>query len=207
MVYRVTAKTEARRVNTRQGILDATRELVLSGGFAGVSMSAVALRAGVATGTLYRHFHSKGELCTELFRDASRDEVEQVRRSTRGEGNAAERLAQTTRLFAHRAFRGRHLAYALIAEPLDPVLEQERLDFRRAYAEVFCSLLEEGVASGDFAPLDPRIASTALVGLLAESLVGPLAPSSVLSQKDQQHLIDEICRFALRAAGCKRIPQ
>jgi len=171
-------------------------------------MGAVAAGARVATGTLYRHFRSKTELCTELFRDASQREVNRVKQATQGPGSAAEKLARTTRLFASRAIRGRHLSYALIAEPLDPALEQERLDFRHAYAEVFCTLLEEGVASGEFAPLDPHIGATALVGLLAETLVGPVAPSShTLNEQQQEQLINEISRFSLRAVGCKRIPE
>ncbi len=206
MAYRATARTEAHRVSTRQNILSAARGLVLAGGFTEVSMAAVAVRAGVATGTIYRHFSSKEALCAELFCAASKAEVDRVRRSVEGPGNASQRLADTARLFARRAIRGRHLAYALIAEPLDPALEQQRLDFRRAYATVFRSLLEEGVANKEFAPLDPHIAATALVGLLAESLVGPLAPSShALSGSGQQHLIEEISNFCLRAVACNRM--
>ena len=84
MAYRATAKTEAHRVNTRQRILEAAEQRVLVGGFAGVSMNAVATDAGVATGTLYRHFQNKAELCTELFRSASQREVDEVGRITRG---------------------------------------------------------------------------------------------------------------------------
>lgn len=207
MAYQATAKTEARRANIRQRILEAAQQRVLTGGFAGVSMSAVAADAGVATGTLYRHFHNKAELCTELFRNASQREVDEVRRTSRGPEGATERLLNTVRNFSSRAIRGRHLAYALIAEPLDPALEQERLNFRQAYAELFRTLLADGVARGDFDPMDTRIAATAFVGLMAESLVGPLAPTSQsLNTHQQRHLTEEICRLCLRAAGSKRTP-
>ncbi|MCK5361093.1 MAG: TetR/AcrR family transcriptional regulator [Gammaproteobacteria bacterium] len=205
MAYRATAKTEAHRLNTRQRILDAAKQRVLSGGFATVSMSAVAADACVATGSLYRHFHNKTALCTELFRTASQREVDEVRRTAQGPGNATGRLASTIRNFASRAIHGRHLAYALIAEPLDPALEQERLNFRRAYAELFQALLEEGESSGEFVAMDTAIAAAAIVGMLAESLVSPLAPTTQsLNPVQQKHLTEEICQLCLRAAGARR---
>jgi AcrR family transcriptional regulator len=168
-------------------------------------MRAVAADASVATGSLYRHFQNKTALCTELFRTASQREVDEVRRTAKGTGNVTERLASTVRNFASRAIRGRHLAYALIAEPLDPALEQERLNFRRAYAELFQGLLEEGVSNGEFVTMDTGIAAAAFVGLMAESLVGPLAPTTQnLNPSQQKHLTEEICQLCLRAAGSKR---
>jgi AcrR family transcriptional regulator len=168
-------------------------------------MSAVAADASVATGSLYRHFQNKTALCTELFRTASQREVDEVRRTAQGPGKATGRLASTVRNFASRAIRGRHLAYALIAEPLGPALEQERLNFRRAYAELFQALLEEGVSSGEFVAMDTGIAAAAIVGMLAESLVGPLAPTTQgFNPLQQKHLTEEICRLCLRAAGAGR---
>jgi hypothetical protein len=116
-----------------------------------------------------------------------------------------QRLTDATRNFADRAIRGRHLAYALIAEPLDPALERERLKFRQTYADVFQALLADGMAAGEFIDMDAQIAATALVGVLSESLVGPLAPASQkLSSSQQHHLTQEICRFCLRAIGGRR---
>ena len=206
MVYRTTEKTEAHRAKVRLRILDAAQARVLVGGFAYVSVSQVAADAGIATGTMYRHFKSKTELCTELFRSASQYEVDQVRKGIEGKGAPKLRLQQTTRMFASRAIKGRHLAYALIAEPLDPVLEHERLRFRQAYAEQFQKLVEEGIACGDFVLQNPAITATALVGVMAETLVGPLAPSSdTLSEQQQKILTHEISQFCLRAVGSQRI--
>lgn len=205
MAYRATEKTEAHRANIRHRILDAAQARMLIGGFARVSVSEVAADAGIATGTLYRHFKGKTELCTELFRSASQHEVDQVRAATEVEGTAGRRLQRAARMFATRAIKGRHRAYALIAESLDPALEQERLLFRRAYADVFQQLVQQGMTCGEFAPQDPAVTATALVGVMAETLVGPLAPSSGgLSEQQQQTLINEINQFCQRAVGSQR---
>jgi AcrR family transcriptional regulator len=44
---------------TRERLLHAARELIDEGGYGATSVLAIAERAGVATGTLYRHFPSK----------------------------------------------------------------------------------------------------------------------------------------------------
>src|SRR5919202_1839171 len=51
----------------------------------------------------------------------------------------------------------------------------ERLVFRRAYADLFASALREGVDRGELRPLDAELVAAAIVGALAEALVGPLA--------------------------------
>lgn len=206
MAYRSTEKTEAHRAKIRLRILDAAQARVLAGGFSNVSVNLVAADAGIATGTMYRHFKGKTELCTELFRSASQYEVDLVQKGVEGKGEPRLRLQHTTQMFVSRAVKGRHLAYALIAEPLDPALEHERLRFRQAYAELFQKLVEEGIAYGDFVLQNPAITATALVGVMAEALVGPLAPSSdALSEQQQKMLTSEISQFCLRAVGSQRI--
>jgi AcrR family transcriptional regulator len=53
---------------TRERLLTAARELIEEGGYGAASVLAIADRAGVAAGTLYRHFASKEELFVEVFR-------------------------------------------------------------------------------------------------------------------------------------------
>ena len=53
---------------TRDRLLAAAKELIEDGGYAAASVIAIAERAGVAAGTLYRHFASKEELFVEVFR-------------------------------------------------------------------------------------------------------------------------------------------
>ena len=53
---------------TRERLLAAAQELIEEGGYGAATVVAIADRAGVAAGTLYRHFTSKEELFVELFR-------------------------------------------------------------------------------------------------------------------------------------------
>jgi AcrR family transcriptional regulator len=179
MAYRPTESTEARKAATRERILTAALEQVASGGYASAGVQAVAARAGVAVGTVYRHFPSKADLSAEVFRRAAEPELAVVAEVTAPDGRtAAERCAAGAEAFSRRALAGPVLAYAQIAEPVDPAVEGERLRLRRGYRDVFASVLDDGVEDGELRPHDTATVAAALVGALGEALVGPLASGS-----------------------------
>jgi AcrR family transcriptional regulator len=176
MPYRPTERTEARRAATRERIVAAALDQVAGGGYASAGVQAVAARAGVAVGTLYRHFPSKGDLFAEAFRRASQRELDVVVQVSEADGRlVSERVAAAVEAFARRALAGPVLAYALLAEPVDPAVEAERLRFRIGYRDAFARVLEDGVRDGELRPHDTHTVAAALVGALGEALVGPLS--------------------------------
>lgn len=175
MPYRRTPRVEARLSASRERILSAALAIVAEHGYAGCSVAAVARRAGVATGSVYRHFPAKADLVAEVFRSASQREVDAVARAASLERGAAEAVAAVIETFAGRALRAPRMAYALLAEPVDPAVDAERLVFRRAYAEAIAGLIARGVAAGELPDQDVGVSAAALVGAIGEALVGPLA--------------------------------
>jgi AcrR family transcriptional regulator len=195
MAYRPTERTEARRLEVRERIVSAAVALVAQGGYRAASVSAVAERAGVATGSVYRHFPSKAGLFAEVFRRASQREVDAVRAAAAGSESAVERLATAIETFARRALRGRRLAWALLAEPVDPAVEAERLRFRQAYRDAFAGLLVDGIAAGEFPEQRVEVVAAALVGAIGEALVGPLSPAG--GDVDDGAVIDALIAFCI----------
>src|SRR3981189_812946 len=137
MVYRRTESAPQRLADKRARILKAARDLVADGGWPAAQVDHVAVKAGVATGTVYRYFPSKAELCAEIVATVSAREVEIVKAGAAADGSPVEKLQAAVRTFASRALRGRRLAYALIAEPVDPEVETVRLDYRAQLAHRF----------------------------------------------------------------------
>lgn len=175
MAYRRTEQTEARRAAARTRITEAAHDRVAEAGYASASVQAVAAGAGVAVGTVYRHFPSKADLFAEVFRTAAQRELDVVAAATAADGrSAAERVAAGAEAFCRRALAAPVLAYGQIAEPVDPAVESERLRLRHGYRDVFCLVLEDGVRSGELSPHDTATVAAALVGALGEALVGPL---------------------------------
>jgi AcrR family transcriptional regulator len=200
VVYRQTENATKRLADKRARILTAARDLVADGGWPAAQVDHVAAKAGVATGSVYSHWSSKAELCAEIVATVSAREVGIVKAVADADGSPVERLEAAIRTFAGRALRGRRLAYALIAEPVDPEVETVRLDYRAQLARCFEGILREGIMRGVFPRLDPAVAAACIVGAFMEALVGPLAPAKGTGPRADRHLIEQITQFCLRAS-------
>src|SRR5438045_5025240 len=117
MPYRPTERTEARKAEIRERIVAAAIDQLADGGYASASVQAVAARAGVATGSVYRHFPSKGELFAEVFRRASQRELDVMHEIAESEPErpARERIAAALEAFARRELAEPTRAWALLA--------------------------------------------------------------------------------------------
>jgi AcrR family transcriptional regulator len=206
MAYRRTEHVEARLADNRARIVHAARRMVGEDGFRSAQVAAIAAAAGVATGTVYLYFPSKAHLFAEVLRDVCQRELDVVADIGASGGGAGERLAAGVRAFASRALRARRLAYAIIAEPADPLVDEIRLDYRRAQGRLFAAVIADGVASGEFPAQDPQASAACLVGAFLEGLVGPLAPGATDSRESAARLVDRIVAFALRGVGAAAAP-
>lgn len=205
MAYRRTERVEERLQDKRDRILQAVRAVVGEVGFHGAQVATVAESAGVATGTVYRHFPSKGELFAEALALNAQHEVDVVAAVAQADGAPSARLADALRVFARRAVRARRLAWAMIAEPAEPEVDAARLTYRRAFSDVFERLIREGIAQGEFPPQNAQASAACLMGALSEGLIGPLAPEAG-SLPDTRALIEQITAFCLQAVSARHYP-
>jgi len=194
--YRRTPGIQARLDAQRATIVAAAGALLAEQGYAACSVAAVAARAGVAAGTVYRHFDGKAQLVAELFKVVAGREVDAVRAAVAATTGVTSQAAAVIETFAGRALKAPRLAYALLAEPVDPVLDALRLEFRTAFRDVIAEVVADGLASGDLPPQNAAVVAAALVGAIGEALVGPLA-TGIEDPDTVPTLID----FAVRALG------
>ncbi len=177
MPYRKTDNVAARLTDNRKRILAAARGLVAEGGWPEAQVSRVAAAAGLATGTVYRYFPSKADLFVEVLSTVSQREVDVMDAIANGSEPPVQRLYSAVTAFVERAMRNRRLAYALIAEPCDPEIDQARLTYRHAISEAIMRIVRDGQEAGAFrADIDASIAATVIVGGFMEGLIGPLSP-------------------------------
>jgi len=184
---------------TRERLIHAARKLLEDGGYAAASVQAIAERAGLAAGAMYRHFPSKAELFVEVFRDAAKRDLVAMGQAA-ADGGAIERLEAVVATFARRALRRRRLAWALVYEPVDPLVDAERLVYRREYCRHMAALLRAGIAAGEIPDQNAELSAAAVVGAIAESLVGPLSPVAGQIGSDED-LIATLVRFCRRSVG------
>jgi AcrR family transcriptional regulator len=197
--YRRTPQVQARLDAQRAAILFAAAELLAERGYAGCSVAAVADKAGVATGSVYKHFPGKAELVVELFRGVVNREVEAVTEAAELPGDPAERVVAVFETFAIRALKAPRRAYALLAEPVDAPVEAERIVFRRVFRDVAAKHIREGVSRGLLPPQDAVLTAAAIVGAVTEVLIGPLTT-------DNTDAVAGLRTFILRALGCAGHP-
>ncbi|MDK0517929.1 TetR/AcrR family transcriptional regulator [Streptomyces sp. ML-6] len=201
MAYRPTARTEATRLAHRERLLDAARQLLAEGGYAAASVSALARRADVSTGSVYNHFASKQELLAAVFRHVAGHELDAVRKAVRAREGVAEQLRALVEVFSYRALRAPRTAWALLAEPVDPLVEEERLTYRRGYHDLAETIIVAGVDSGELPPQDARLSAAAVIGAVGEALIGPLSPVGV--RTDPAPVVEGITMLCLRAVGAR----
>ena len=203
MSYRPTEKTEARKKAQHNLLLSSALALVSEGGFQNLTVASVAEKADVAIGTVYKYFESKAALCIEVFHRNTEKEIHQMLEVTcpeSSESTCRQRLLDAIARFSDRAFAKHRLAYALIAEPVDSIIEHERLRYRQSFAEIFELLITEGITNGEFCRQDVKVTASALVGALAETLVGSIGSHTPESLGlDQAKLVKNLQDFCLRA--------
>src|SRR5690349_14698944 len=184
MPYRRTENVARRLAEREQTILGAAHSIVGEKGMGAVQIAAVAQRADIAAGTIYRYFPSKNDLVGEVIAAAALRELVAMHAA----GVAA---------FAARALHDRRLAWAIMAEPIDPDIDALRLNFRRAIAAELEMRISTAIADGHLPEQDVRVAALAMIGALLEGLLGPLAPQA----ENAREAVQAMTLFALRALG------
>lgn len=190
---------ESRLAERRAKILGAARKIVADAGYSAASVPAIAKRAGVSTGLIYNYFDSKAVLFDEVFRSATEHEIEACQAAARKPGTARDRIGHVIETFARRALASPRLAWALLAEPVETEVEQDRLRFREPYRRIFAGLVEKGIDNGEFADQDADVVASAMVGGIVEALIGPL--SETAETGDDDRLIRALVGFCTNALG------
>jgi AcrR family transcriptional regulator len=200
MAYRRTERVIARLAARQEAIIAAALALAGEKGMAAVQIAAVAERAGIAAGTVYRYFASKDDLVSAVVVVISEREIAAIRSAAAAAPGPLSALATAILTFAMRVLRERRLSFAMLAGPAEGDAAADRLAFRRRLAEEFAACIRAAIEAGHLPAQDAGFAAAAVIGALVEGLVGPLsaapeAPDAQLSAAQGLTL------FALRGLG------
>jgi AcrR family transcriptional regulator len=131
---------------TRQRLLRAALELYTTVGFRATTTPAIAARAGVAEGTIYRHFSGKEHLLNEVFRGAQRWGATIVR-ETEGEG-APTRLDRIARTLFDTAARDAALTRMLLRHRDEQHLDEKSREAEREFRDALQHVVAGGRSDG-----------------------------------------------------------
>ncbi|HXZ21202.1 MAG TPA: TetR/AcrR family transcriptional regulator [Pseudolabrys sp.] len=201
MPYRRTENVVRRLAEREQTILDAAQSIAAEGGMGAVQIAAVAQRADIAAGTVYRYFPSKTDLIADVISVAAERELAAMRAAADTAPGPLSALAACIATFAARALHERRFAWAVIAEPVDANIDGLRLAFRRRLATELETRIRTALAGDHLPDQDARISAPAIVGALMEGLLGPLAPRVPADPGAVREAVQTITLLALRALG------
>lgn len=152
---------------TRQSLTEAAFALFLERGFAATRLEDVALRAGVAKGTVVVHFPTKDALFTGVIAHYLEPAVARAESLREAPGAPRARLVALARSI-HGELRDAHLG----ALPKLIVAEVGNFpELARHFHENVCRrsravavmLIGQGIAAGEFRPVDPELAARLLL--------------------------------------------
>jgi AcrR family transcriptional regulator len=198
MPYRRTENVNRRLAARHDAIIAAARAAAGEGGMAAVQIVPVAERAGIAAGTVYRYFPGKTDLVAAVLSELSAREIGALRAAAAAAPGPLSALSAAIMTFGARALRNRRLAYAAIAEPVDAELDGGRHAFRKALAAEFAERIAAAVAGNHLPEQDAALGAAAVLGLLVEGLIGPLAPDAAGREREA---VQASTLIALRGLG------
>ena len=142
-------------------------ELFAHDGVDGTSTRDIAHQAGVAEGTLYRHFRTKEQLADTLFLSYASELVSRLERAVSSWVDPVQQVGAIVEEF----FRFAHdepaaYEYIMVRHATGGLPPGIRLP-----KDVVIEVVVRGAASGAFGSLDPILASALVVGMVTRSLM------------------------------------
>lgn len=174
----------------REVILAAAERLFVERGYRGISMREIADEVGVTKAALYYHFRDKEQLFVALL-DSVVDElaalVEQCRTAHRSHRAQVEAIIRQIMLLPPQRRAGLRLASQELGN-LDATTRQQFVErYHAQFIGRITAILAEGVASGEFRPVDPSVGAWVLLGMMYPYFhVAPvtgLAPTEALVEQ------------------------
>ncbi len=156
---------------SRERILDAALNLIMTDGLRRASLSEIARRLGVVKSALYHHFPGgKSEIVDRVFEREERgilDEASHAVADARGARARLVALASSTVAHIVRLAR----LYPLrdeVADQIELHFEARRRSFLDREREQIASVIRSGIEAGEVRPVDADLAAAALQGALRQ---------------------------------------
>lgn len=168
------ARTEGARAKRREALLAAALREFNQQGYQHTTIRQITRTAGLSTGTFYLYFQSKVEVFNQLYNQAMeilRGEFEKI---AKGSGPAWQKLLSLGA--AYKDFYQKQRPFFRILAVLHINQEEFHDQSPEAMAEIdanghrlldiIAGIVAEGVESGEFRPVDPKLVTTMLWGMI-----------------------------------------
>jgi AcrR family transcriptional regulator len=179
---------EKERQTKREAVLRMAAQSFNEKGFHATSLDDVAARLNVTKPTLYYYFKNKEEILFECVRIGLQMIDEAAENVARRGGTGVEQLFAVMRKYAEIVTMDFGMCLIRVGEdPLQPAARRKLRQLKARIDRRFRSLIEQGIAEGDLAPCDAKIAAFTVAGALSWIARwyrpdGPLPPNDIAEQ-------------------------
>ncbi|HVM72417.1 MAG TPA: TetR/AcrR family transcriptional regulator [Anaerolineales bacterium] len=155
--------------NTRTQILSIAKRLFIQQGYHGLAMRQISEALGVTKAALYYHFKDKEELFMAIL-ESYLDEMEITMDGLLAAGGSRRvQVQQFVRSVLYQPAEERAII-RLGSQEISQVSPEARQAFNRVYQEKFIgkieAILRAGIEAGEFRPMQPEVATHALLGIM-----------------------------------------
>jgi len=155
-------------VDTRERLVESTRELLWERGYVGMSPKAIQERSGAGQGSMYHHFRGKQDLALIAIERNAADLVDRAAAELDGPGTAIERVTRYMRR-ERAALRGCPVG-RLTMDPdvmADPRLRRPVEEAFATVCVILAQVLKTGLGNGEIeSSVDPEATAVALIAVL-----------------------------------------
>ena len=155
--------------DSKQAILDAAEEIIALHGYAGLSMRELSRQSGLAKSTLYHYFQDKSDIYISVLERDIQTAGERIAAASQGGGDAATRLRRVSQAYFDMLVERGVIALNALRRAGDPDSPQLVAIYRQHQQVVgapIAAIIQEGVDSGQFRPVDPEMATISLLGMM-----------------------------------------
>ncbi|MCX7325407.1 MAG: TetR/AcrR family transcriptional regulator [Hyphomicrobiales bacterium] len=152
----------------RDRIVSAAVDLFYRQGYAGTTLDEVAKALGMTKPFIYQYFGSKNDLLAEICSRAIRHANDALNRLLSQQGSPSDKLSSIVCEFILSVLNNQANAviYSREETELAPKDREMIRQLRRDFDRRVVALLEEGIARGEFAIADVRVASFAIASMV-----------------------------------------
>jgi TetR/AcrR family transcriptional regulator len=177
------ASITAQSRDTRERLIEAARELMIEHGILEVSLSEITQRAGVNVALVSYHFGGREGLMLSIAEADAAFAMTELSRLRSSNLRPSEMIrAHVTGIinaFYRRPYLNR-LLQKLLREGSPEASRQVSEFFVKPVAEARKEILDEGIACGEFRPVDPRLIGYALEGACSQIFTSAASRQSIL---------------------------
>lgn len=181
------------RLDSKNQISKVALGLFTMKGIKATTTREIAKKAGVAEGTIYRHFKSKNDIAAELFLKYMTIFRDRLSEAERKFNKPRESIKEMIKAFFYFA-KNDPKAYNYIMAGHYSELPKMTTNFSKP-KDVFVNAIKKGITKGDFTKMDENLAAALVIGMITRSI---LFFNNGLIGKNYENMVSEVAEAALK---------